>query len=231
MHSKSNIVNGILKDSFDGSFIAVYGEEKKYNKQKIVEALRYELQIQNLEIRRELVKKKRIIGEDLVLIVLAAIRNISKEKFKHSRLWATGVKRLQDFIFEFKENIAFKCLDFNYLTDDYSSKFDNLLTKLVTLGLIDQRKKHVAIRTKKEKKLALRFLDRNDYCLNSNGEDFVDNLPLEIQEIGKSLFNSMLKNIEIYCDYLTRDYEITDTLRQRDLRPNLEQKGLPIIDI
>ncbi len=138
---------------------------------------------------------------------------------------------MQDFIFEFKEKLSFKCPDFDYLTNDYSSQFDNLLTKLVTLGLIDKRKKHVAIRTKKEKKLALRFLDRNDYCLNSNGEDFVDNLPLEIQEIGKSLYNSMLKNYEIYYDYLTRDYEITDTLRQRDLRPSLEQKGLPIIDI
>ncbi len=67
LHSKSNIVNGILIDSFDSSFIAVYGEEKKYDRKKIIETLRYELQIQNLEIRRELVQKKRIIGEDLVL--------------------------------------------------------------------------------------------------------------------------------------------------------------------
>ena len=231
LHSKSNIVNGILKDSYASSFIAVYGDEKGTNLQEIIKSLRFELRVQNLEIRKELLKKKEIIGEDLVLLVLAAIRKLTKEKFKISRLWATGVKRLQDYMFEFKNQISFNCPDFDFLKSDYSSRFDSLMTKLVTLGLVDQRKKHVSIRTKKKGESAFRYLDRNDYCLNSNGEHFVDNLPNEILKIRDILYKKMAVNFDIYHEYLTRDYGLTDTVRQKEMRPNLEEKGLPIIDI
>lgn len=231
LHSKSNIVNGILKDSYASSFIAVYGDERGDNRQKIVQNIRYELRAQNLEIRKELLKKQEIIGEDLVLLVLAAIRKLTKEKFKLSRLWATGVKRIQDYIFEFKNQISFNCPDFDYLKSDYSSQFDSLMTKLVTLGVVDQRKKHVSIRTKRKGEFAFRYLDRNDYCLNSNGEHFVDNLPNELLKIRDMLYNKMVVNFGIYQEYLTRDYGLADTVRQKEMRPKLEEKGLPIIDI
>lgn len=231
LHSKSNIVNGILKDSYASSFLAVYGDERENNIQEIIRNVKFELRTQNLEIRKELIKKKEIIGEDLVLVVLAATRKLTKEKFKRSRLWATGVKRLQDYIFEFKKHISFNCPDFDYLTSDYSSRFNSLMIKLVTLGLVDQRKKHVSIRTKKKGELAIRYLDRNDYCLNSNGEHFVDFLPNELLKIRDRLYNKMAANFDFYLEYLTRDYGLTDTVRQKDMRPKLEEKGLPIIDI
>ncbi|MBK5113877.1 MAG: HD domain-containing protein [Candidatus Heimdallarchaeota archaeon] len=231
LHSKSNIVNGILKDSYSSSFIAVYSDKKEKNISRIIEDLRFELRAQNLDIRKELILKKEIIGDDLVLLVLAAIRRLSKEKFEISRLWATGVKRLQDFIFKLRNEISFKCPDFDYLTFDYSSQFDSLMTKLVTLGLVDQRKKHVSIRTMRNEKEAFRYLNRNDYSLNSNGEFFVNNLPTELLKIRDKLYEKMLENFEAYHRYLTRSYNLMDTVRQKDMRPDLDKKGLPIIDI
>ena len=105
------------------------------------------------------------------------------------------------------------------------------MTKLVTLGVVDQRKKHVSIRTKKKGEFSFRYLDRNDYCLNSNGEHFVDNLPNDLLKIRDMLYKKMVVNFGIYQEYLTRDYGLADTVRQKEMRPNLEEKGLPIIDI
>ena len=231
LHSKSNIVNGILIDSFDSSFIAIYGAEKKYNLDEITATLKFELVNQNWKVRKELIEKKQIAPEDLILLVLAAIRELAKENFKLSRLWVTGVKRFQDFISEFKERMGFVCPEFDYLSDDYSSKFDILITKLVTLGLVDKRKKHVAIKTRKDDKPILRFLDRNDFCLNSNGEEFVQHLPKEYLKIKKFLLELMLENNELYHEYLTSEYTLSDTVRQKEMRPKFEEKGLPIIDI
>ena len=231
LHSKSNVVNGILKDSFANSFIAVYGEENDYDKTKIIQKIRFILKLQNLEIRKELINKEQIIGEDLVLLVLSAIRKLTKEKFRLSRLWTTGVKRFQEFISKYKTKIPFKCPDFENLTEEYTTTFDILMTKLVTLGLVDQRKKHVAIRTKKGEETALRFLDRNDYCLNSNGEVFVECLPSELLEMRDKLYKELLDNYEMYYEYLTREFELKDVVRQKDMRPSFEEKGLPIVDI
>ena len=45
------------------------------------------------------------------------------------------------------------------------------------------------------------------------------------------LYKKMTVNFDIYHEYLTRDYGLTDTVRQKEMRPKLEEKGLPIIDI
>jgi len=231
LQSKSNVVDGILKDSFTNSFIAIYGENKEVDISKIRETVIDELQNQNEIIRKNLIDNRIILAEDLILLSLAAIRDFVKDKYKLSRLWATGVGRFQKFINRLKERNDIECKDLKSLTEDYSSEFDVLMTKLVSLGLIDQRKKHVSIKIEKEEKFNYKYIDRSDYCLNSNGEEFVGKLPKEYQIIRKNLYNLLQKNHEIYDNYLSKDFDIKDTIRQKDLRPELEDKGLPIIDI
>ncbi len=230
LHSFSHVINGILKDSFNGSFISVYNDQETNNQSMIKENLKREISKQNLQIRKELLQNKVIIGEDLILLVLAAIRDFTKEKFSLSRLWVTGVEHFQKFINMFRKKILFNCPDLDYLSDNYSSRFDLLMTKLVTLGLIDQRKKHVSLRTKGGTS-DYRYLDRSDYYLNSNGEFFVSTLPSKLLDIKRDLYDKMIHNCDVYTKYLTRDFDLQDTIRQKDLRPSLEERGLPIIDI
>jgi len=231
LHSKSNIINGILKDSYKDAFIAIYSEKNSIDLTILIKNIKKENRIQNNAVRKELIDKNELLSEDLILLVLAAIRKLYKNKLKMSRLWITGVERFQKFLYNYIKSINFNCPSLDFITEDYSSKFDSLMTKLVILGLVDQRNKHVSLKTEKGKDDKIKYIDRNDYTMNMNGEEYVDNLPIVLLNFRDNLYEKMVENLDLYLDYFARDFNLQDVIKQKDIRPKFEEKGLPIVDI
>lgn len=233
LQSASNIVNGILKDSYLNSFIAVYGEKLKNNIEFIKEELLNEIKKQSEKIRVKLVKQKNILAEDLILLILSAIRDFSDSKFQHSRLWATGVTNFQKFVYNFKETISFDCIDLKYLSPKYSSEFDVILEMLTTIGIIDQRQKNVPVPTETDDKIQFRYLNRKDYTINTRGENFVEGLPKEYHEVKNTLFEKLIDNKQLYFQYFAEKFNILKDPKQKgeEKRTKLKERNLPILGI
>ncbi len=233
----SNIIKGILKDSIQNSFIAVYSNTNpKISTNQLIEKIYGIIDKENIDYRKTLCDNNEILPCDFILLILSALRDFGKEIVEHIRLWATGVVNLQEFAISFIKDIDFKCEKISSIESKYSSYFDVLLNKLTFLGLIDQRVKSTSlpgITLPEEEKVRIYF-ERLDHCLNYIGKKYIRKIPTKYLEIKNKLLDRLIKNKDLYTDYIVKRDKLPKEERSQFLnscRNKMKDKKLPILSV
>ena len=233
LHAISNVIQGILKDSFRNSFVAVYHESNiNVDPKDVYQTFLVELENLNVEYRKK-DSGNEICELDIVLLSLLALDFFGPNLGENIHLWMYGTKRFQDFIksFSVKYNLHNKFID--EISEEFSTKFSVLMEKLVFYGIMDKKRKKIKKLFKRDDLVRERYLVRYDYQINEFGKDFLFRCSKEYFHIGEQLLRDLAESKDIYIEYLDalKDQSNDGLAKIKKMKNDIRSRTLPVIGI
>jgi HD superfamily phosphohydrolase len=166
----SSIIRGVLQDSFNKSFVAlyVYKDSSPLEAISLEGALDEEILKEAEFIRNSLISRGKLMISDVILSVLEGIKEFESKNFSDCiSVWVYTTSGLQKFVGSVMNSNQISCSKFNGSkldTGSFDIPFFREIEKLASCGLMDQSKN--TIRHKDG------YSVRNDYRINSYGHSY-----------------------------------------------------------
>lgn len=213
----SNIIEGILLESFRRSNIAIYSDSKKIrNASKGQEEFRQDESTghkskeknEYMEIRNKVIDIVDSFGDkirmqrsgkieigDFIICVLAGIDKFANENLNNTSVWIYKLKGLQKFIYSLtKDKFKWNLSNFKeHIKEEYDPRFYKEVQQLVFCGLVNERKKEFEYPVP-----PIFFSKTSDFKINYFGKSYYEkNLSSFYTEIVENVFNreTRVKNL------------------------------------
>ncbi len=171
LYDASNIIRGILLESFSRSFVAVYSDSPKIEETAAIRE-RLVCLVDNVgdELRGEVRSEESITCGDLVMCILAGVDRFASENLDRLPVWTYSIGRFQRFVSRLlEERIAYDMTDLEDLERGYDPRFYREVQQLVFCGLADEREKEITYDVP-----PIYYSRRLDYRINSFGIHYFD---------------------------------------------------------
>lgn len=231
LYDASNIIEGVLLESFSRSFVAIYSDSPKIENEKLMRANIISLcDVVGNKIRDKLYKEGKIVAGDLIISVLVGIEKFVNENLDKTHVWTYSIGELQRFISNLLTNnsINYKVVDLENLEQKYDVRFYREIIQLTFCGLIDERRKVITYNVP-----PLYYARRLDHRINSFGlYYFQKNLKPLHEKIVDIVLNKLKTakdpikqciDLDITADKIDKYEEFLK--RVKEYRKEIEEKG------